>query len=165
MWFVYEIFKLEKRIIIFFKHTNRKIILSEENELHFRGIDKGWLCENEIAAEEAKIRDHFPLTGKYRVPAHDKCILQVKQNHSCFLPVMLHSFFVYYCDLFCSTLNKTKKMLVKLLPKTVQVYRSVTYGCMKLINSYRFLHSNLEKFFETLLEDVSPLKKSAHRWR
>ena len=40
-----------------------------------------------------------------------------------------------------------------IIPKTNEKYISVTYGCIRFIDSYRFLSSSLEKLVKTLVDN------------
>ena len=46
-------------------------------EKHFSNTNIRWFCEKDIGSN--KVRDHCHLTGKYKGPAHQKSILNVKQ--------------------------------------------------------------------------------------
>ena len=44
-------------------------------------------------------RDHCHLTGKYRVPAHSECNINVTQDQSNFIPFIFHNFSNYDCHM------------------------------------------------------------------
>ena len=44
-------------------------------------------------------------------------------------------------------------MKLKIIPKTNEEYISLTYGCIKFADSYRFLSSSLDKLVETLVDN------------
>ena len=90
--------------------------------------------------ESDKVRDHRHLTGKYRGPPHSICNTNVTQKQSSFIPFIFHNFSNYDCHMFLKKLVDLKNDKVKLdiMPKTNEEYISVTYGCIKSIDSYRF---------------------------
>ena len=92
-----------------------------------------------------KVRDHCHLTGKYRGPAHYYCNINVKQKNSSFIPFAFHNFSNYDCHLFFKKLidKKPDNINVNVIPKTNEEYISVSYGCIRFIDSYRFLQSGL----------------------
>ena len=45
-------------------------------------------------------------------------------------------------------------MKVDIFPKTNEEYISVTYGCIRFIDSYRFLSSNLDSIVKTLVDNI-----------
>ena len=49
--------------------------------------------------------------------------------------------------------SKSDKVKLKFLPKTIKEYISVTYGCIRFIDSYRFLSESLDKLVKSLDSD------------
>ena len=96
--------------------------------------------------ESDKVRDHCHITGKYRGPAHSKCNINVIQKQSNFIPFKFHSFSIYDCHLCFKELvdKKNDKVKFDFIPKADEEYITVTYGCMRFIDSYRFLSSSLD---------------------
>ena len=102
-----------------------------------------------------KVRDHCHLTGKYRGPAHNVSNINVKQKDSNFIPFAFHNFSNYDCHMFFKRLVDLKKDKVKfkIRPKTSEEYIVVKYGCIRFIDSYRFLSESLDKLVKKLDED------------
>ena len=94
------------------------------------------------------------MTGNYRGPAHSKYNNNVTQDQSNFIPFIFHNFSNYDCHKFFMKLVDKKKDKVKfdIIPKTNEEYISVTYGCIRLIDSYRFQSSSLDSLVKTLVE-------------
>ena len=151
--FVDEIIKLENIMNFYFKNTKKEIIMTKEDKEDFENNNICRFCEKNI--ESDKVRDHCHLTGKYRGPAHSKCNINVKQKDSNFISVILHNFSNYDCHLFFKTLvdKKKDKVEFKVIPKTNEEYISIRYGCVRFIDSYRFLSSSLDKLVETLVDN------------
>ena len=151
-WFVDEIVKLENKMNFWFKNTKKDIIVTEEDKQDFENNICRY-CEKYI--ETDKVRDHCHLTGKYRGPAHSDCNLKVKQKDSNFITIGLHNFSNYDCHLFFKTLVDRKKDNVqfKITPRTDEKYILVKYGCIKFIDTYRFLSSSLDKLVQTLVDN------------
>ena len=101
------------------------------------------------------MRDHCHLTGKYRGPAHSKCNINVTQNQSNFVPFLFHNFSNYDCHMFFKKLVDKKKDKVDfdIIPQTNEEYISVTSGCIRFIDSYRFLSSGLDSLVKTLVDN------------
>ena len=152
-WFVNEVLKLENKMTFFFKNTNKDIIMTEEDEEDFKINKICRFCEKIIDCD--KVRDHCHLTGKYRGPPHSKCNIKVTQKQSSFIPYIFHNFSNYDCHLFLKKLVERKKNKVdfEIIPKTNEEYISVTYGCIRFIDSYRFLSSGLDPLVETLVDN------------
>ena len=159
-WFVKEVINLENKMAFYFKETNKDIIMKQEDEEDFTNNNICRFCEKEILSD--KVRDHCHLTGKYRGPSHKICNINVKQKDSNFIPFVSHNFSHYDCHMFFKSLVDLKKDKVKfeLIPKTNEEYISVRYGCIRFIDSYRFLSECLDKLVKNLDDgDFKILKK------
>ena len=152
-WFVDEVIRLENKMAFYFKNTKKDIIMTEEDEEDFKNDNICRFCEKNI--ESDKVRDHCHLTGKYRGPAHSKCNINVTQKQSNFMPFIFHNFSNYDCHMFFKKLVDKKKDKVgfDIIPKTNEEYISVTYGCIRFIDSYRFLSSGLDSLVKTLVDN------------
>ena len=52
------------------------------------------------------------------------------------------------------------KVKFKIIPKTNEEYISVTYGCIRFIDSYRFLSSSLDSLVKTLVDKSNKTLKN-----
>ena len=147
-WFVNQMTKLENKMNFYFKNTKKDIIMEEKADSNIC-----WFCEKEILKD--KVRDHCHLTGKYRGPAHHQCNINVKDKQRNFIPIIFHNFSKYDCHLFFKTLIDEKPDYINLsvIPKTNEEYISVTYGCLRFIDSYRFLQESLDNLVKTLKQE------------
>ena len=143
-WFVDEIVKKENKMNFWFKNTKRDINMTEEEKKDFENSNICRYCEKYIELD--KVKDHCHLTGKYRGHAHSDCNLKVKQKDSNFITIGLHNFSNYDCHMFFKRLFDKKKDNVEfeIIPKTDEKFISVKYGCIKFIDTYRFLSSSLD---------------------
>ena len=108
----------------YFKARNKDIILTKEDEEHFRNTNTCCFCDQPLDRSN-NFGDHCPLTAKCRGPAHEICSLNVKQKQSSFIPIALHNFSNYACHLFFKKkLIEKKKDDVKLdvITKTNEEY-------------------------------------------
>ena len=89
-------------------------------------------------------------TEKYRGPSHNASNTNVKQKDSNFIPFAFHNFSKYACQMFCKKIVNIKnyKVKIKYIPKRIEEYISVTYGCIKFIDSYRFLSESLDNYLK-----------------
>ena len=142
-----------------FKNTKKDIILIGEDEEVFRNIYICRFCEKNI--ESNKVRDHCHLTGKYRGPAHSKCNINVTQEQSKSLPFVFHNFSNYDCHMFFKKLvdKKNDKVKFDIIPKTNEEYISVTYVCIRFIDSYRFQSSSLDSIVKILVDNSNKTLK------
>ena len=115
--------------------------------------------------ESDKVRDHCHLTGDYRGPAHSKCNINVTQKQSNFIPFIFHIFSNYDCHMFFKKIvdKKNDKVEFEIIPQTNEEYISVTYRCIRFLDSYRFLSSSLDSLVRTPFDNnhktVTNLKK------
>ena len=137
----------------YFRNTKKDFNMKDEDEEDFKNNNICRFCEKFI--ESDKVRDHCHLTGKYRGPAHSKCNINVTQKQSNFIPFLFHDFSNYDCHMFFKKLVDRKKNQIdfEIIPKTNEEYISVTYGCIRFIDGYRFLSSGLDSLVKNLDED------------
>ena len=152
-WFVDEVIKLENKMAFYFKKTKKDINMTKKNEEDYRNNNICRFCEKIIECD--KVRDHCHLTGNYRGHAHSKCNINVTQKQSNFIPFVFHNFSNYDCHMFFKKLVDKKKDKVdfEIIPKTNEEYMSVTYGCIRFVDSYRFLSSSLDSLVKTLVDN------------
>ena len=166
-WFVDQVIKLENKMAFYFKNTNKDIIMTNDNEEEYKNDNVCRFCEKEIIID--KVRDHCHLTGSYRGPAHNTCNINVTQKQSNFIPFIFHNFSNYDCHMFFKTLVNLKndKIKFEIIPKTNEEYISVTYGCIRFIDSYRFPSSGLGSLVKNSNEDDFKIlkKKSPDKWQ
>ena len=132
----------------YFKNTKKDIFMAEKDEEEYRNNNICRFCENFFGSD--KDRDPCHLTGKYGVPAHSNCKNNVTQKQSNFVPFVFHNFSNYDCHMFFKKLvdKKNDKVEFEIIPKTNEEYISVTYGCIRFIDSYRFLSSSLDSLLK-----------------
>ena len=128
----------------FFVKTDKDIIMTEEEEEGYRNNKIFRFCEKLF--ESDKVRDHCHLSGKYRDPAHSICNNNVTQKHSNFVPFLFHNFSNDDWHMFFKKLIDLKKDKVNFLIilKTNEEYIYVTSGCIRFIDSFRFISSSLD---------------------
>ena len=149
-WFVNEMLTLEKIVSNYFK-TNLHLQITTQEEESFQFAEECWFCENPL--DDTKVRDHDHLTGKYSGAAHNICNINVKQKSSSFVPIFFHNFSGYDCHLIfeeLSTQAYNLKLAKKIIPKSLENYVSVQVGCLRFLDSYRFLSSSLQKLIASL---------------
>ena len=155
-WFVKEMLKLELEANKYFK-TNLELQITPEEEESFQQSTICWLCENSLDNTEGalctKVRDHDHLTGQYRGAAHTICNINCKQRSSSFVPIFFHNFSGYDCHLIFEELliqAFEKGYEPKIIPKSMENYVSIQVGCLRFLDSCRFLSSRLDKLVKSL---------------
>ena len=147
----------------YFKNTKKDIVMADEDDEKYRNNNICRFCEKFI--ESDKVRDHCHLTGDYRGPAHSKCNINVIQKQSNFIPFIFHNFSNYDCHMFFKKLVDKKKDKVDfdIIPKTNEEYISVTYGCIRSIDSYRFLSSGLDSLVKSIVDNSNKKLKNLRK--
>ena len=74
-WFVNEVKKLENKMALCFKNTQKDIIMTEKDEGDYKNTNICRFCAKDIECD--KVRDHCHLTGRYRRLIHDTCKINV----------------------------------------------------------------------------------------
>ena len=82
-------------------------------------------------------------------------LLKIRVNKIRSDPFIFHNFSNFDCHMFYKKLVDKKNDNVKfdILPKTNEEYISVTYGCIRFIDSYRFLSSSLDSLVKMLVDN------------
>ena len=152
-WFVHEVIEVENKMNFYFKITKKDIIMAEEDEEDYRSKTICHFCEKEIIN---KVRDQCHLTDNYRGPAHVIWTINVALKQSNFIPFIFHIFSNYDCHIFFKRQvgKKNDKVKFDFIPKTNEKYISVTYGFIRIIESYRFFSKNLDNLVETLVDNI-----------
>ena len=152
-WYVNELRKFENKMVFYFKDTKKYIVITEGDEEDYRNDKIGSICEKEILSD--KVRDHCHLTGKNRRPSHNARNINVKQKDRSSIPFAFHNFSSYDCHMFFKRLVdlKNDKVKFKIIPKANEEYISVSYGCIRFFDSYRFLSESSDNLVKKLNED------------
>ena len=119
-----------------------------------------WLCEKKFKPKDLKenaiVKDHCHLTGKFRGLAHNSFNLNTRKEHTSFVPKIIHNFSQTHCHLiFEKLVNMATKKNIEInendiIAKSSENYISVKIGCLKFLDSYRFLDASLDKLSTTL---------------
>ena len=161
-WFLNKINNIEFRMGEFFKQ-NLKPKITTKSEKLFLKANICWLCEINFVNINEKVRHYCKMTGRYLGASHQSCIDYVnKVNLHKFIPILYHNFSKYDCHMFFNGLINAapNKFNLGVIPRTNEEYMSVNYGCIKFLDSMRFLSASLKKLTESLNDnDYIHLKK------
>ena len=156
-WFINEMLEIESYMKNYFKKE-----LEINSDTIPENFDEStcWLCGKEFKREDLKenpiVRDHCHLTGRLRGLAHNNCNLNTRKAHTSFVPIVFHNFSGDDCHLIFERLvNMATKKNNKvnendIIAKSSENYISVKIGCLKFLDSYRFLDASLDKLSLTL---------------
>ena len=156
-WFINEMLEIKDYMKTYFKNE-LEIVLDTITEIYDQTTC--WLCEKEIKPKDMKenpiVKDHSHLTGKFRGLAHNNCNLNTRKAHTSFVPILFHAYSSYDSHLIFEKLVKmatAKNIKINendIIAKSSENYISVKIGCLKFLDSYRFLDASLDKLPTTL---------------
>ena len=142
--------------------TNIPLEMTEADERNFRAAADCYYCDGNLGGD--RVRDHDHFTGKYRGPAHNQCNLNARKVN--FVPVFFHNLSHYDAHLFIKQLlNKLtpkQKQYFKVLPKTSEEYISFQFGCIRFLDSYRFLQGGLDAVTKSMADEDFKITKRFH---
>ena len=103
-----------------------------------------YYCNENLGEDIVRDRDH--LNGEFRGNAHNKCNLQAKNS---LVPLYASNSTNYGNHLFTTKL--AKKIRLKVLTKTDEIYISIDMGYAKALDMFRFFHPlSLDAISKTL---------------
>ena len=76
---------------------NKELVMSREDNEDFKNFTKCWICDNYYVDNDATVRNHCHITGKYRYSAHRDCNINVELNQK--IPVAFHNLKSYDSNL------------------------------------------------------------------
>ena len=60
------------------KRFNKPLIMTENDELCFKLMDKCHICSKKYTDKDVRVRDHCHITGKFRGSGHQECNLKLR---------------------------------------------------------------------------------------
>ena len=138
--------------------TIMPLVMKEGEEEAFIVAEICHYCNRVLNGD--RVRDHDHFNGNYRGAAHAKCNLNASKPT--FVPMFFHNGGKYDIHLFFTkliTICKEKKIYFNILPCDEQTYFSVQIGCIKILDSIRFLPKSLEDLAGQLSIDDCPIVK------
>lgn len=110
------------------------------------------ICEEQFTADNLRVRDHDPNTGKFRGASHSNCNLSYQNPH--FLPVVLHNMSNYDLHFIIKSLDYDE-MEIKVIPNTEERYISLSKKVaarfeIRFLDSYKFMSRSLDELVKNL---------------
>ena len=150
-----------------YEDPKRRVYSQEERTLYTQAF-QCYICWRKFNSEVkklSKVRDHCPLTGKYRGAAHRRCNWDISSPK--FIPVIFHNLEGYDSHLFIKSLgsiNGDLDCIAKNDEKFISFTKSVAVGSyadakgedrdryrkLRFIDSFKFMNSGLAKLVENL---------------
>ena len=74
------------------KRFNKPLVMTENDEMCFKLMDKCHICDKEYTDKDVHVRDHCHITRKFRGSAHQECNLKLRiKPENIMIPVILHN--------------------------------------------------------------------------
>ena len=74
------------------KRFNKPLVMTEDDEQHFRTINGCHICCEKYTNKDVHVRDHCHITGKFRGSAHQECNLKLRiKPGDIKIPVIFHN--------------------------------------------------------------------------
>ena len=74
------------------KRFNKPLVMTENDEMCFKLMDKCHICGEKYTDKDVLVRDHCHITGKFRGSAHQECNLTLKiKPEDIKIPVIFHN--------------------------------------------------------------------------
>ena len=112
--------QLEKDVKVLSNLGNKKMVITEEEEMQFRNATNCWICGN-VSNIDDRVRDHCHYTGKYRGAACNRCNLKYKKPD--YVSVFFHNLQGYDSHLFIKRLGVSEGS-IDCIPNNEQKYIS-----------------------------------------
>ena len=158
-WFAEELRKIAHSVKSIIS-ANVPMDLTRDDCEKFNSATHCHICEKPFVPNDARVRDHCHLTGRFRGAAHSNCNLNYKDSHC--IPVVFHNLSGYDAHFIIKEIATAYDGNVELLPITKEKYISFTKNvkstedkledkekretCIKLrfIDSFKFMNTSLE---------------------
>ena len=74
------------------KMFNKPLVMTEDDEMCFKLMDKCHICGEKYTDKDVCVRDHCHITGKFRGLSHQECNLKLRiKPESLKIPVIFHN--------------------------------------------------------------------------
>ena len=133
--------------------TPQELEFSEDHEVHFECALVCHICQQIIADDNDRVRDHCHFTGVYRGVAHNACNLNYRSSPKSWkLPVVIHNLKGYDGHLIVKSL-KNEFGKIRVIPQNMEKYLSISVGRLKFLDSFQFTPQSLDVLSKTLEDD------------
>ena len=123
-------------------YFNKNLIMSVEEEEMFQLSNKCWICGKLFDLADEKVRDHCPISGKFRGAAHFSCNANFKISEK--VPVLFYNLRGYESHLIIRELsNFDVEMYMAFIVNRILVF----------IDSIQFMNYSLDSLVKNLVDE------------
>ena len=142
------------------KHFNKPLVMTADDEQHFRTMDGCHICSNKYTDKDVHFRDHCHITGKFRGSAHQECNLKLRiKPEDIKIPVIFHNLHGYDSHFIMQQIGEIAKkhaytnkqgekqdLNINAIPNNMEKYMAFMLGNhLTFIVSFQFMSSSLDK--------------------
>ena len=125
------------------------MIISEKEKNDFKNAKSCHICNNEYKKEDAPVRDHCHVTGKYRGSAHANCNFRLTHK----IYVIFYNLRGYDSHLIMQEIRKFNKD-INVIPNNMKKYMTFMIGNLIFTDSFHFMNQRLSNVVNNLLKAV-----------
>ena len=150
------------------KMFNKPLVMTEDDEVCFKLMDKCHICGEKCTGKDVCIRDHCHITGKFRGSAHQECNLKLRiEPESLKIPIIFHNLRGYDSHFIMQQIGeiansyaykdkkgKDRPLTINAMPNNMEKYMAFMLGNhLMFINSFQFMSSSLDKLVNNIPKD------------
>ena len=150
------------------KRFNKPLVMTENDEMCFKLMDKCHICGEKYTDKDVRVRDHCHITGKFRDSSHQECNLKLRiKPEDIKIPVIFHNLRGYDSHFILQQIGKIAKnyaykdkkgkeqpLKINPIPNNMEKYMAFMLGNhLTFIDSFQFMSSSLHKLVNTLPKD------------
>ena len=132
------------------QNFNKETIISEKEKNDFKIAKSCHIRNKEYKKEDALVRDHCHVTGKYRGSAHANCNLSYRLTHIIY--VIFHNLRGYDSHLIMQEIGKFNKD-INVIPYNMEKYMTFMIGSLIFTDSFQFMNQSLSNLANNLPKD------------
>ena len=147
------------------KRFNKPLVMSENDELCFKLMDKCHICGVKYTDKDVHNRDHCHITGKFRGSAYQECNLKLRiEPKDIKVPVVFHNLRGYDSHFIMQQIGEIAKkhmyknkrreeehLDINATPNNMEKYMAFMVGKhLKFIDSFQFMSLSLDKLVSNL---------------
>ena len=151
------------------KRFNKPLIMTDNDELCFKLMDKCHICHKKYTDKDVHVRDHCHITGKFRGSAHQECNPKIRiKPEDIKIPVIFHNLRGYDSHFIMQQIGeiaknhtyKNKKgeeqhLKINAIPNNMKKYMAFMLGNhLNFIDNFQFISSSLDKFISNLPKEA-----------
>ena len=124
------------------KWFNKPLVMTEDDEMCFKLMDKCHICDKEYTDKDVCVRDRCHITGKFRGSAHQECNLRLRiKPESLKIPVVFHNLRGYDSHFIMQQIGKIAKdyaykdmkgkdqpLTINAIPNNIEKYMAFIVG-------------------------------------